>query len=169
MTDDGCAYIQSMNSIYMSRTQLVRKEQNSRFWNVICSDTITHPSNSTWTVFTITTNSDVTVTTSIRCVGIYETTQPLNVFGSLSDWDTSTSFTGGRSPDPAPSSWTPGLPSFFGAFCSTAVTTKSQDQNLRPWLRPRPPISVILSTCRTPALFSSLASRFQLVCDHHTN
>ena len=53
-------------------------------------------------------------------VSIYDTMHPLNVFGSLSVWDTSTSLTGGRSPDPAPSSCTPGFPSFIGAFYSTA-------------------------------------------------
>jgi len=57
----------------------------------------------------------------VRNVDVHDTVQLLNVFGSLSDCATSTSLTGGRSPDPAPSSCTPGFPSFFGAFCSTAV------------------------------------------------
>jgi len=61
----------------------------------------------------------------VENVGIYDTMQPLNVFGSLSDWDTSTSLTGGRSPDPAPSSCTPAFPSFFGAFYSTVFQPRS--------------------------------------------
>jgi len=64
-------------------------------------------------------NSEV-ITKSVRNV-YYDTVQPLNVFGSLSDCATSASLTGGKSPDPAPSSCTPGFPSFFGAFYSTAA------------------------------------------------
>ena len=66
-------------------------------------------------------NSEVTATMSARNVDIYDTVQPLNVFGSLSDWATSASLTGGKSPDPVPSSCIPGFPSLFGAFCSIAM------------------------------------------------
>lgn len=55
----------------------------------------------------------------------YDTVQPLNVFGSFPDCETSVSLTGGRSPDPLPSSFT--LPSLTEAvFCKTEnnVTSK---------------------------------------------